>query len=64
MGMHAAYRSIDFADVDVDADHAIADLREAGSGDEADVARTKNGNAHGLSGAANSAPRPIRDCLA
>src|SRR5213076_2619965 len=45
----AVVEAIDLGLVHVDADHVMADLSQAGSGDEADVAGAEDGDAHAMS---------------
>jgi hypothetical protein len=42
----AAVEGVDLGDVDVDADHVVAEVGEAGAGDEADVARSDDCDLH------------------
>ena len=43
---HAVVEAVDLGRVDVDADHVVADLGQAGTGDKADIAGAENGDAH------------------
>jgi hypothetical protein len=44
----AALEHLDFALVDIDAQHVVADLGKARTRDQANVAGTENGETHGL----------------
>jgi hypothetical protein len=43
---HAAFEAFDLGCIDVDADHVVTDLGQAGTTDQANVACTEDANAH------------------
>jgi hypothetical protein len=45
-GDAAAVQQVDLALVDVEAEHIVAEFRQAGAGDEADIAGADNRNLH------------------
>ena len=47
-GNDSLLEAVDFFLVDVDAQHVVARIGKAGTGDEADVTGAKNGDSHKL----------------
>src|SRR5690606_39102286 len=65
-GDDASLELVDLALVDVDADHGVADFRQAGTRDETDIAGTEDGEFHAVSQVAidSGAPRARPRCIA